>query len=318
MKRKLLIISTLILIAGLLITPVCGAAELFKIAVLPFDDGSIQNRWWGEQFELGKGISDELVTALLKTGKFRLVEREQINAILQEQKIGAAGLVDPKSAAEIGRLLGVQYLVIGRVTEFSQDSQTFASGSKKGGLALVTSNARVAIDARLVDTTTAEILTSVTGKGKKETSNLGMADAKGGLLFGSKDFQKTDLGKALREAVDSVANQLAVKAYDGKTIKVPLLTGLIAYADPNRGTFINIGKDQGVKVGMNFLVTHIIDEIKDPKTGEVLDQISEPVAEVTITEVREKVCVCVVLNKLSDKYEIAVGDLVKQKKEKQQ
>jgi len=314
--KKLLFVITLILIAGILVGPVWGA-DPYKIAVLPFDDGSIQNRWWGNQYELGKGVSDELVTAFLRTEKFRLVEREQINAILQEQKIGAAGLVDPKSAAEIGRILGVQFLVIGRVTEFYQDSQTIGTRNKKAGLALLTSTARVSIDARLVDTTTAEILTSVTGKGKKDTSNLGFADAKGALLIGSKEFQKTDLGKALRDAVDSVATQLAEKAYDGKIVKIPLITGYVAFANPNRGIYLNIGKNAGVMVGMNFLVTHIVEEIKDPKTGEVLDQISEPVAEVTITEVRERVCVCVVLNKLSANYEVTVGDVVIQQNQKQ-
>jgi curli biogenesis system outer membrane secretion channel CsgG len=315
--RKLLIISVLILITGLTGFTAWGAENLFKIAVLPFDDGSIQDHWWGNKYNVGKGVSDELVTALLGTKKFRLIEREQIEAVLREQKIGAAGLVDPKSAADIGRILGVQFLVIGRVTEFTNTTRAFGGANNKYGLAIISSSARVAIDARLVDTTSAEILTSVTGVGEKENTNLGFADTQGGLAFGSTEFKKTNLGIALRDAVTEVATKLAKNAYNGKIIKIPVINGLVAYADPNRGVYINVASGDGVTKGMVFIVHHVIEEIKDPKTGEVLDVISEKIARITVSEVREKLSVCVVTTLLNENYEVAVGDKVEQMQDEQ-
>ena len=44
-----------------------GADSRYRIAVLPFDDGSIKDRWWGGNWDVGTGVSDELVTALLQT-----------------------------------------------------------------------------------------------------------------------------------------------------------------------------------------------------------------------------------------------------------
>ncbi len=61
---------TFFLLLGLMVLPTQGA-EKYKIAVLPFDDGSIQERWWNQSWELGKGVSDELITAFLETDKFR-------------------------------------------------------------------------------------------------------------------------------------------------------------------------------------------------------------------------------------------------------
>lgn len=119
MNRKCCLIIVAMLLLSVLTFPTLEAAALYKIAVLPFDDGSIKDRWWGRNWDVGKGISDELVTELLNTNQFRLIEREQIDKVLKEQNFGMSGRVDANSAAKVGKVLGVQYLVMGRVTEFS-------------------------------------------------------------------------------------------------------------------------------------------------------------------------------------------------------
>jgi curli biogenesis system outer membrane secretion channel CsgG len=283
-----------------------------KIAVLPFDDGSIQNRWWGNEYVLGNEISDELVTALLQTNRFKLIEREQVQRILDEQKFGATGLVDAQSAAEIGKLIGAQYLVMGRVTEFSNNTQKSSFGNGKKGFALSVSTAKVAIDARLVDTTSAEIITSVTGVGEKKNTNLGLGTDRGVMMFGSSQFRKSDLGKALRDAVTSVAGQLATKVYDGSTINLTL-SGLVAYASPDR-IIINLGTKDGVEQGMVFVVTHKIQDVMDPTDPTiVIDEISEPIAEITVSDVKEKTATCSLTNPLNPNYKITINDKVKSK-----
>ena len=113
------IVLGLLLIAVLTASlPVFGAEKNpNRVAVLPFDDGSIEH-WWGDNWQVGAGISDMIVSEMLAQKRFRLIEREQINKVLQEQNFGASGRVDANTAAKIGRILGVKYILIGKVTEF--------------------------------------------------------------------------------------------------------------------------------------------------------------------------------------------------------
>ncbi|NLY75543.1 MAG: hypothetical protein GX075_09595 [Firmicutes bacterium] len=313
MKRGLIFIIILTISLGAFSTPAAGAVSLHRIAVMPFDDGSIK-KTWGEQFDLGKGVADELVTALLETNRFRLVEREEVDKVLEEQNLGKDGLLDPQTAAKIGKILGVQYLVIGRVTDFSikEDEDILANPNRHNwmGMRVTFSTAFVSLEARLVDTTTAEILTSVTGSGRKKTVNLGLISEQGGISFGDKDFEKSDLGKALRQAVTSAARQLATKAYGGLTPVT--ITGMVAYVMPDR-IIINVGRRDGVEPGMVFKVAHKITTLKDPVTNEAIGEVTEPVAEISVVEVKEKSATCVILNKLSEVYEIAVADPVESK-----
>lgn len=313
MHKKILLALMMVIIIGVSCISVAGADKLYKIAVLPFDDGSIQERWWGNNWKLGTGVSDELVTALMATKKFRLIEREQINKVLQEQNFGTSGRVDTKSAAKIGKILGVQYLVLGKITEFSFKSQGGGFLGDKGvGLGIKTTTSRVSIDARLVDTTSAEIKASVTGKGEKKNTNLTIVANWNAIAFGSDEFKKTDIGIALRDAIGQLASGLATNAYDGTNMGPVSLTGTVFYAKDNR-VIINIGSGEGVQVGMVFVVNHVIELVKDPDTGEVVDEVSEPVAEITVTEVKEKTSTCSVTKKLSNQYPIVVKDSVKQK-----
>lgn len=316
MNRKLFLWFLMLVIFAASALLASGAEKLYKIAVLPFDDGSIQDRWWDGDWDVGKGISDEFVTEFLNTNKFRLIEREQIERVIQEQNFGQSGRVDTKTAAKIGKILGVDFLVMGRVTEFSLKSTGVSGISlKKGvGLGVKSTNAIVAIDARLVDATTAEIIASVTGKGDKRSTNLSVAVEWEAIAFGSDEFRKTNLGIATREAVASAAQQLADKAYGSDRVpsQPSKLSGVVAYASGNR-VIINIGSSSGAKQDMVFVVSRVLEVVKDPTTGEVIDEVTEAVAEIKATEVKDKSTTCTVLKKLSSDLTTTVGDKVEQK-----
>lgn len=317
MNRKFLLSTIALFAFTIMAFPVFGAAKLYKIAVLPFDDGSIQDRWWDEgNWDVGKGISDEFVTELLKTNKFRLIEREQIDKVIEEQDFGESGRVDAGSAAKIGKILGVQFLVMGRVTEFSLKSSGIGGLSLKEGIGLgvKSTNAIVAIDARLVETSSAEIIASVTGKGDKRNTNLSVAVEWEAISFGSDEFRQTNLGVAMREAVASAAKQLSEKAYSSDRVPAQpeKMTGAVAYVSGNR-VIINIGSTSGIKPEMVFAVRRVLEVVKDPDTEEVIDEVTEVVAEIKVTEVKDKSATCSVLKKLSSEYTIAVGDKVEQK-----
>ena len=94
-----------------------------QIAVLDFEYGTVDN-WWG-QYDIGKGIADQLVDALVEDGSFRVIERKKLAAILGEQDFAASGRADPsaQTMAKIGKVLGVKYILVGSITKFSTESR---------------------------------------------------------------------------------------------------------------------------------------------------------------------------------------------------
>lgn len=322
MFKKLHLFILLTLVIGLFTLPTYGADNRLRVAVLPFDDGAIQgqDRWWKGDWNVGQGVSDELVTALLDTGKFRLIEREQLQKILEEQNLSSSGRVDSRTAARIGRMLGVQILIMGKVTEFTTDSKGGAvnvSDRRNIGIGIKADTARVAIDARMVDTTSAEIKAAVTGRGEKKKTSLGLSIDYNSIVLGSDEFKKTNLGKALRDAVASVAQQLGERA--------STITPAAPTVSNNRGPincqiatvygsqiYINAGANHGVRPGMKFQVSRIIRTVKDPKTGKVLDYVTEPIAKIIVSTVKNDTTICVLHTRLNSKYRIQKNDLVKQ------
>ena len=206
-------------------------------------------------------------------------------------------------------------MVIGRVTEFTSSTQgaDLQGGSLGFGLGVKSTKSSVAIDARLVNTDSAEIISSVTGKGSKSSGSLSVQKDWDSIAFGSSAFEKTDLGIALRDAVNFAAKQLEDKAYSGNnTVQPSKISGLVAFIGGNK-VILNIGSGDRVSSGMVFVINHLLEVIKDPNTGEVIDEQTEAVAEIVVTEVKEKSTTCTIQKKLSTQYEIAVSDKVMQK-----
>jgi len=83
-----------------------------KIAVLDF-------QMQGEQTnskDMGKIVAEWLITGLVETGRFDVIERRLLEKLLEEQKLGVTGAIDPNSAAQLGKILGVKIIVSGTVT----------------------------------------------------------------------------------------------------------------------------------------------------------------------------------------------------------
>src|SRR3989442_12673751 len=109
-----------------------------------------------------------LVTDLVRNGAYSVIERKQLDRILQEQNFQQSGRADPASAVKLARLLGVDAIVIGSITQFGRDDKKLGLGAGGGGghvggtalrdLGRKTAKAVVQIDARIVGTATAESL----------------------------------------------------------------------------------------------------------------------------------------------------------------
>ena len=82
-----------------------------KVAVIEFSD--LQ----GNILKFGKYLSEELITRLFMTQKFDVIERRLLNKVLDEQKISLSGLIDSNSIRELGKILGVDAIVTGTITD---------------------------------------------------------------------------------------------------------------------------------------------------------------------------------------------------------
>lgn len=106
-----------------------------KVAVLTFRDTASA----GTNVGFGDAISEMMTTALIRSNYFEVIERAQIKKILEEQQFSISGSVDSNTAIELGRLLGVEYIVVGSVarlgTLFEADVRVIETQSGKGVLA---------------------------------------------------------------------------------------------------------------------------------------------------------------------------------------
>jgi TolB-like protein len=82
-----------------------------RIAVLEFTD--LQ----GQVTNFGRYLSEELITRLYDSTKFKVVERQLLNKVISEQKLSLTGVVDPDSARKLGSVLGVDAIVSGTVAD---------------------------------------------------------------------------------------------------------------------------------------------------------------------------------------------------------
>src|SRR3989441_6568339 len=166
-----------------------------RVAIFDFDYATVHSNVsaiFGSNVDIGQGISDMLVTMLVKDGTYSVIERKALDKILAEQNFSNSERADPSSAAKLGKILGVEAIIIGSITQFGRDDKktgigggAFGGFGRKvgiGGIEKREAKGEVGVTARMINTETAEILASCTGKGQSMrggTSLLG-AGAGGG------------------------------------------------------------------------------------------------------------------------------------------
>src|SRR5256886_16348887 len=93
------------------------------VAVFPFDNGGSYGQDKDNFDALKKGIAGLMISDLAASAAVRVVERDELQKLLDEQNLGAAGTgrVDPQTAAKIGKLVGARYVVTGVFIDFYGD-----------------------------------------------------------------------------------------------------------------------------------------------------------------------------------------------------
>ena len=291
-----------------------------------FDYATVQSdvrAIFGGNQDVGKGIADLIVNRLVSSGVYSVIERKALDKLLAEQNFSNSDRADPSTAAKIGKLLGVDAIVLGSITQFGRDDKTTNIGGGVlggitgryglGGVGKRNAKAVVGLSARLVNVNTGEILAVASGKGQSTRSGAtlegsgGAASAAAGALdMTSSNFGDTILGEAVNQAVTGLTSQIDREA-SRIAVTAVVIDGLIA--DVNGDTVVlNVGSKAGVRVGDKLHVARTGRAIKDPATGRVLRRVEDEIGEVTVTDVDEQSAGA----KYTGSQPVQVGDRVKQ------
>ena len=180
------------------------SADKPRVAVIEFKAKADAN-WYGWWSNRGaSAVQDVMVTELVKSGKFRVIEREQLGALMREKNLAISGDVDPSTALKAGKLLGVKYLITGAVTEYGV-SDVGGNAPRVGDVPSVGFKKRTfstAINARLIDTETGEILWADDVRKQTSSGRLRI----GGFGGGKDDHAMFD--KVLKPAVIDLVSSL--------------------------------------------------------------------------------------------------------------
>jgi curli biogenesis system outer membrane secretion channel CsgG len=157
-----------------------------RIAVLEFKNKA-DNQWW---YHGGaEAAQDVFVTELVKSGRFRVVEREQLSALMSEKNLALDGDVDPATAVRAGKLLGVKYFLTGAVTEYGSQ-ETGAHGAYHVGFSAGKKTFTAAMNARIIDTESGEIVWADEARGEDANFKMSIAGFGGGVDNDTRMFDK--------------------------------------------------------------------------------------------------------------------------------
>ena len=318
MSRTLFFLVT----AAVALTPVlparAAAQSKPRVAVLSFEYEGVRSAAAAAlkaDLDIGAGVADLLIQELVAGGHFAMVERTRLDAVLKEQNFSNSDRADPATAARIGRVLGVAAIVVGSVTQFAVQETGGGTGSlgrfTRGvlnGVERNNSKAVVAVHARLVDTSTGEIMTAATATGEatgastsvSATTVLAPVDMK------SSAFGSSLVGTAVTKAAQSVAQHL--NGFGGKMAAARTeYSGVIADVS-GKTLILNVGSRAGVQVGDRVEITRIVRSITDPQDKtKILRTITETVATAQITEIDDVSATAV----LAGDAPVKVGDAIK-------
>lgn len=286
-----------------------------RVAVLDFDFSNVSSPgFYNSVPGLSRGVSDILVDRLVKDGTYALIERSRIDTVLREQNLGASGRLDAGTAAEIGKILGVDAVIIGAVTRM--DAQSRNSGGSFGirlpfGLAIESTDidAYVQLNARIVDTSSGEILGVAQGSGNVSQSDTNLSGyGFGGRVGGGSSTSNAEklVFLATEKAIDQVASELVAAAGKLRGSAKTAANILVADVSGNQ-VILNQGERSGLRVGMRLTIERVGKEVKDPVSGQVLRRSTQPIAQVQIIEVDDRSSAARIISGS----QIRVGDLAR-------
>jgi curli biogenesis system outer membrane secretion channel CsgG len=284
--RRTLVLSAL---AALIVAvPVMTTAESgglrYSITVTKFENKA---GWYG-RWDIGDAWGTVLTDMLNQSGRFIVLgESDMRGAAMDEQDFAASGrTAGGKKAPVTGQMTPAQLLVKGAITHVQDNTAGGGGGVRIKGFRVGGSGGKGEVNATIyvVDSTTGQVLasTSVVGVSKKKGLSVGYST--GGWGADMAGFKNDNVGKAVMEA--------CAEAVEFLTAQLPSIswTGSVVMVKDGK-VYVNRGSREGVSTGQTFVVGDV-EVLRDPDTGEVLDESMTEIATLQVDQVKEKLSIC--------------------------
>jgi curli biogenesis system outer membrane secretion channel CsgG len=189
------------------------AAGKPSLGVAEFKNDTTASWWYSN---VGNDLSGMLTNELAGTGKFKVVERSKLDKVLDEQDLADSGRISKSTGAKIGKLTGAQYLVFATVSAFEENTKGTGGGLSFKGISVggKKEEAYMAVDLRVVDTTTGEISFSRTVEARSTSYGMSGGLSRGGFSGGLGKYEKTPTGKAIRAVIMEITDYLGCVMVD--------------------------------------------------------------------------------------------------------
>lgn len=286
LAKVILMFAVVSLVAGSVFATEPTGGLRYSITVTKFDNKA----GWAGQWDIGDAWATVLTDQLNQTGKFIVLgEKDMRSEALGEQDFAASGrTAGGKKAPVTGQMTPAQLLVKGAITHVQDDTAGGGGGISLHGISVGGKGGKGEINATIyiVDSTTGQVLASKSVVGTSTQRGLSVGVYRNGIGAEAGGHHNDNVGKAVEAACGE-----AVKFLVAQLPKIPW-TGSVVQSVGGK-VYINRGSREGVSVGDSFVVGDS-EIIRDPDTGEVLDESLKEVARLQVAEVKEKLSICTV------------------------
>lgn len=294
MKRLIsMVLSLLIVTLLFVVSPTAEAAAetgglRYTVTVTKFENQA----GWSGQWDIGDAWGLIMTDILNQTGRFIVLgETDMRSAAMDEQDFASSGRTAQGAKTPVtGQMTPAQILIKGAITHVQNKTSGGFGGLSVGRVSLGggSSKSEVNVTMYMVDSTTGQILasTSVVGKANKSAGALGYSGH--GWAAGGGGFKNDNVGKAIESAV-----QQGTQWMISQLPNIPWSGSVVMMRDGS--VYVNRGAREGVQTGQEFVVGYA-DIIRDPDTGEVLDEAITEAARIRVASVKEKLSICDVIS----------------------
>jgi curli biogenesis system outer membrane secretion channel CsgG len=293
-RRRLVILTAVLLAAGgrayaggpqdvQAQPPPIGSKHSIAVSKIEATGGFAANEDW----DAGSALSAMLTQALADSGRFVVVERDELSSLLNERELQANKLAGGDAGP---KMVAAQYLVVGSVTDFGAPSKGGGlsiggfglGGGGSGGVALKRQSGKVRINLRLLDARTGEVLKAIAVTRSASRTGVGLTTSYKGLSSGANAFVRTPLGEASRlaltDAVGEIATALAGYPWQGRVV------------DWDQGSLvINAGSEAGLAPGEILHIERLERVLTDPATGRILSEKRSRLGDLVLESVEARI-----------------------------
>ena len=244
------------------------------------------------------GLTALLTDALMRDGRFVVVEREDLANLTQEQQLGSGNQTTAETAAKSGQMIGASLIIRGSVTKYEPNagSSGISFGvpvgdfGQQSGLGVKGGKSVIAIALRVIDSTTGQVVATVKTQGTASSHEVDVsATNHSGANLQASSISNTPFGKAAEDAIDKAVPQLVLAADQQPW------TAAVVEVDGDT-VYVNAGANENLQAGTVLHVSRKTKVLTDPNTGAVLDTLMADVGDIKVGEVREKVSTAAVVD----------------------